>query len=67
MPDMDGYELIRRLRARGTATPAIAVTAYAHPDDRDFTAIAAGYSAYCPKPIDAARLLGIVRLVARDH
>jgi CheY-like chemotaxis protein len=43
--------LIRRVRAMGSAVPAIAVTAFAHPDDRQ-RAIASGYSQYCAKPID---------------
>ena len=59
MPEVDGYELIARLRARGFQAPAVAVTAYARPEDYH-RAIAAGYSAYCPKPIDAAHLLGVV-------
>jgi CheY-like chemotaxis protein len=62
MPGIDGYELIRRLRTSGSTTPAIAVTAFAHPDDRD-EALAAGYDFYCAKPIDADRLLEAVRHV----
>ena len=34
MPDIDGYRLIRDVRARGFTLPAIAFTAYARPDDR---------------------------------
>jgi PAS domain S-box-containing protein len=59
MPQVDGYELIRRVRALGNAMPAIAVTAYARPADRD-RAMAAGFTAYCPKPIDGPQLLATV-------
>jgi PAS domain S-box-containing protein len=60
MPDVDGYELIRRVRASGNQTPAIAVTAFARSDDRQ-KAIASGYTEYCAKPIEAGRLTSMVR------
>jgi PAS domain S-box-containing protein len=59
MPDVDGHELIRRLRARGTTLPAIAVSAYAHAEERH-RAIASGYLAYCPKPVDESRLFEMI-------
>ena len=59
MPDIDGYELIRRLREMGKQTPAIAVTAFARPADRQ-RAVAAGYAAYCPKPVDTDYFLRTV-------
>jgi PAS domain S-box-containing protein len=62
MPEIDGYELITRLRARRFTAPAIAVTAYAHPDDRQ-RALAAGYVGYCPKPLDVLSFLNVVRQV----
>jgi signal transduction histidine kinase/CheY-like chemotaxis protein len=60
MPDIDGYELIRRVRAAHSALPAIAVSAYARPQDRR-RAIAAGYDGYCAKPVEAPQLLRAVR------
>ncbi|HVH29897.1 MAG TPA: ATP-binding protein [Vicinamibacterales bacterium] len=60
MPDVDGYELIRRLRASGYRMPAVAVTAFARQDDRN-RAIACGYNAYCAKPIDGSQLTRTVR------
>lgn len=60
MPNVDGYEMIRRLRASGDTTPAVAVTAFARRDDRQ-RALASGYTAYCPKPIDAGLLARTVR------
>jgi signal transduction histidine kinase/ActR/RegA family two-component response regulator len=57
MPDSDGYEFIRRVRtAASSATrllPAIAVTAYANPEDR-IRASVAGYQAHLAKPVDVA-------------
>jgi signal transduction histidine kinase/CheY-like chemotaxis protein len=63
MPGIDGYEFILRLRAEGNQTPAIAVTAFARPDDRR-RALLAGYSGYLAKPIDADALARTVRRVA---
>jgi PAS domain S-box-containing protein len=60
MPDIDGYELIRRIREQSPKLPAIAVSAYARPQDRK-RAFDAGYNAYCAKPIDAGQLLRMVR------
>ena len=53
LPDIDGFEVIRRLRAdaRLAAIPVIAVTALAMVGDRD-KALAAGFDGYLSKPID---------------
>jgi PAS domain S-box-containing protein len=60
LPGVDGLELLRRARAAGCTTPAVAVTAYARPEDRA-AALDAGYAAYCPKPVDPKALLQAVR------
>jgi PAS domain S-box-containing protein len=60
MPDIDGYELIRRVRTRSAGVPAIAVSAHARPQDRS-RALASGYNGYCAKPIDASQLLQTVK------
>jgi PAS domain S-box-containing protein len=55
MPELDGYDLIERVRRLGDdkgRVRAIAVTAYARREDRD-RALDAGYDGYCPKPLDA--------------
>jgi signal transduction histidine kinase/CheY-like chemotaxis protein len=62
MPDIDGYELIRRVRATRGGLPAIAVSAYARPQDRR-RALSAGFNAYCSKPVEAAQLMRAVRSV----
>jgi PAS domain S-box-containing protein len=64
MPQIDGYELMRRLRADGNAIPAIAVTAFARSDDRR-QALDCGYTAYLSKPIDAVQLAKTVRELVR--
>ena len=60
MPHVDGYELIARLRQQGCTIPAIAVTAFARSEDRQ-RALAAGYTAYCAKPIDGPTLVKTAR------
>ncbi len=57
MPVLDGYAVVSRLRAdpQYSALPVVAVTAYAMTGDRE-KALAAGFSAYLPKPIRAAAL-----------
>jgi CheY-like chemotaxis protein len=67
MPGVDGYELIRQVRLTHAGLPAIAVSAYARPEDRR-RALAAGYGGCVEKPIDASRLLQSVRqLVPRGE
>jgi PAS domain S-box-containing protein len=62
MPAMDGYQFMRRLRAaepRERRIPALALTAFARPDDRKH-AILAGYQAHLSKPFDMAELAIVV-------
>lgn len=66
MPHMDGYSLVRRIRALD-AQPSgiIALTAFARADDRRM-AIDAGCDLYFTKPVDPSELIGaIARLVRR--
>jgi len=63
MPDEDGYSLISKVRAlpaeRLARIPAIAVTAFARPEDRS-QAIRAGFQAHVSKPVDPAQLIALV-------
>jgi CheY-like chemotaxis protein len=63
MPGEDGHALIRKVRALATGhggdTPALALTAYARPEDRD-KAIRAGFQDHTTKPVDPATLLAVL-------
>jgi CheY-like chemotaxis protein/two-component sensor histidine kinase len=67
MPDTDGYELLRRIRAlgieRGGKIPAIALTAFARSEDRT-RALRAGFVVHVAKPVDPAELVATVASVA---
>jgi PAS domain S-box-containing protein len=60
MPDVDGYEFIRRFRAltgaKGANVPVIALTAYGSVQDRE-RALKAGFDRHVTKPIDPAELV----------
>ncbi len=62
MPEMDGYEALRRLRAdaRFAKIPAIALTAKAMKGERA-RCLEAGATEYLTKPVDPARLLTLLK------
>ena len=62
MPEEDGYSLLARMRAYGPplhSVPAIALTAYSAPSDREH-ALSAGFQAHVAKPVRTADLVGAV-------
>jgi HAMP domain-containing protein/CheY-like chemotaxis protein len=63
MPEMDGYETIRRIRAKSQwrSLPIIALTAKAMKGDRE-SCLAAGASEYISKPVDIDQLIALVRV-----
>jgi CheY-like chemotaxis protein len=67
MPDADGFELIRRVRALGPEgggkIPAIALTAFARSEDRT-RALRAGFLVHVSKPVDPSELVATVASVA---
>jgi signal transduction histidine kinase len=67
MPEMDGYALIEQVRALdpdfGGKTPAVAVTAYASPQDR-LRALQAGYQNHVAKPVEAEELAIVIASLA---
>ena len=71
MPGEDGFALIGRVRAlglgRGGDIPAAALTAYVREEDR-LRAIAAGFQAHIPKPVDPSALAeAVARLSKREE
>jgi signal transduction histidine kinase/ActR/RegA family two-component response regulator len=68
MPIQNGYELMREIRQMEISrqekrhVPAIAMTAYAREEDR-VRALAAGFQAHIPKPIDLSLLVGTLNEV----
>ncbi len=63
MPNVDGYELLRRASELGVEIPAVALTAYARDEDRR-RALEAGYREHLPKPIAPADLVDAVARLA---
>jgi len=63
MPEMDGFETIRRLRAKPELAhkPIIALTAKAMKGDLE-SCLAAGASDYVSKPVDVDQLLSLIRV-----
>ena len=60
MPGEDGLSLITRIRAAGVmALPAIALSAYAGPQDRQ-RALAAGFNLHLAKPVEPADLVNAI-------
>jgi signal transduction histidine kinase/CheY-like chemotaxis protein len=68
MPEVDGYELMRKIRAlpaeKGGRVPAVALTAYARTEDR-LQALRAGYQMHVPKPVELAELVAVISSLAQ--
>jgi len=68
MPNEDGYDLIRGVRAlpaaAGGEVMALALTAFARDEDSQ-RALAAGFQRHASKPIEPAELAGVVASLAR--
>ena len=63
LPDMEGTEAVRKLKAdsRTAAIPVVALTSFAMKGDRE-TCIEAGASDYISKPVDTEQLLSLLRV-----
>jgi signal transduction histidine kinase/ActR/RegA family two-component response regulator len=69
MPGKDGYELIREWRRSelgGRRIPAVALTAFARPLDRD-AALAAGFDEHCAKPLRPQVLVAAICALIKDQ
>jgi len=66
MPDVDGFELLEKVRALGRAQggdlPAIALTAFTRAEDRQ-RARQAGFTSYLSKPVDPSKLIASIAQV----
>jgi signal transduction histidine kinase/CHASE3 domain sensor protein/ActR/RegA family two-component response regulator len=63
MPGEDGYSMMRKIRKlppdRGGGVPALALTAYARPEDRA-RATTAGFQHYITKPVEPNELAAVI-------
>ncbi|MCW3101184.1 MAG: rpfC [Chthonomonadaceae bacterium] len=68
MPEMDGYSLIKAVRAlpaeEGGMTPAIALTAHARSEDRRRSMLS-GFDIHVSRPVEPSELLAVVARLAR--
>jgi CheY-like chemotaxis protein len=67
MPDMDGYEFLKKVRAlgvdRGGQVPAVALTAFARSEDRT-KALLSGFMVHVTKPVEPTELAATIASVA---
>ena len=64
MPEMDGYEATRRLRAAGYDAPIVALTSHSMPEERQ-KCLDAGCDAFATKPIDRRAILTVIERFVR--
>ncbi|MFN3652541.1 MAG: ATP-binding protein [Armatimonadota bacterium] len=60
LPEMDGYEVARRLRGMGARLPLIALTGYGRSEERE-TALGSGFDHHLVKPADPDQLRALLR------
>lgn len=66
MPGEDGYQLLRQIRAsKAKEIPAIALTAYVRPEDRQ-EALEAGFQTHLSKPVNTQELIGAIAQLAKQ-
>jgi len=64
MPGEDGYSLMRKVAAKKTQLPGIALSAFTSANDRE-KALSAGFTTHLAKPLDAPSLIAFVDRLAR--
>ena len=64
LPDIDGYEVLRRLRTAGVRTPVLILSGLNKPDDR-IKGLRFGADDFLGKPFDRRELIARVRAVVR--
>jgi CheY-like chemotaxis protein len=61
LPEFDGYEIARKVRAGAGAAPyLVALTGFGQPDDRR-QALEAGFDAHLVKPVDPDVLMAVIQ------
>ncbi len=66
LPDIDGFEVLRRIRGQGVTTPVIMLTARSSPTDM-VAGLSGGADDYMAKPFSFDVLLARIRLRLRDE
>ena len=64
LPDIDGFEVLERLRGQGVRTPIIMLTARSSVSDR-VAGLESGADDYMPKPVSVEELVARIRLRLR--
>jgi two-component system, cell cycle response regulator CtrA len=64
LPDMDGYEVLRRLRAARVGTPVLILSGLAEPDNK-IKGLGYGADDYLTKPFDKGELVARVNAIVR--
>jgi two-component system cell cycle response regulator CtrA len=64
LPDMDGYEVLRRLRAARVTTPVLILSGLAEPDNK-IKGLGYGADDYLTKPFDKGELVARVNAIVR--
>ncbi|WP_410622979.1 response regulator transcription factor [Amycolatopsis sp. cmx-8-4] len=64
LPDMDGFEVVRRLRERHASVPVLFLTARDRQADK-VTGLSLGADDYVTKPFDLAELIARIRAILR--
>ena len=69
MPGEDGYSFVKRIRAlapnKGGSVPALALTAYARPEDHG-RSLLAGFQMHISKPVNPSELVTKVKILASE-
>ncbi len=66
MPKLDGFSVLKRMRAKGVRTPVLMLTARAEIDDK-VEGLDAGANDYLTKPFDTKELLARIRAMTRQN
>ncbi len=64
LPDMDGYQVLRRLRAARIKTPVLILSGLNDPDDK-IKGLGVGADDYLTKPFDKRELIARIRAIVR--